>query len=66
MITGEEEHFNLDVEELEEDGEQFTSVFSTLTIMVQENKHKHLSATCRFSIFSSFFEDIVCSVYSSG
>ena len=64
MITGEEEHFNLDVEELEEDGEQFTSVFSTLTIQAQENKHKQLSATCRFSIFSSFSSDILKTVFA--
>ena len=58
MITGDEEHFTFDVEELEEDGEQFTSVFSTLTIQAQENKHKQLSATCRFSIFSSFLKTL--------
>ena len=59
MITGEEEHFTFDVEELEEDGEQFTSVFSTLTIHTQENEHNQLSATCRCSIFTSFSSDIL-------
>ena len=70
MITGDEEHFTFDIEELEEDGEQFTSVFSTLTIQAQENKHKQLSATCRFSIFTSFTSDLVnllrCRVKSYG
>ena len=54
VITGEEEQFTLDVEELDEDGDQFTSVFTTLTMLTQKNKHKQLSATCRFSIFGSF------------
>ena len=73
VITGEEEHFTFKVEELEEDGEQFTSVFSTLTIQMfstltiqmQENKHKQLSATCRFSIFSSFSSDILYTVFAT-
>ena len=53
VITGEEEQFTVDMEELDEDGDQFTSVFTTLTMLPQENKHKQLSATCRFSIFGS-------------
>ena len=64
VITGEEEQFTVDMEELDEDGDQFTSVFTTLTMLPQENKHKQLSATCRFSIFGSLFlsADLLLSV----
>ena len=53
VITGEEEQFTLDMEELEDDGEHFTSVFTTLTMQTEEKKQKHLSATCRFSTLSA-------------
>ena len=64
VITGEEEQFTVDMEELDEDGDQFTSVFTTLTLLPQENKQKQLSATCRFSIFGSLFlsADLLLSV----
>ena len=51
VVTGEEEQFTWVMEELGEDGDQFTSVFTTLTIQTQETKHNQLSATCRFSSF---------------
>ena len=59
VITGEEEQFTLDMEELEEDGEQFTSVFTTLTMKTEENKQKQLSATCRFSNFADLSADLL-------
>ena len=59
VITGEEEQFTLDMEELEEDGEQFTSVFTTLTMQTEETKHKQLSATCRFSTFVSLSAELL-------
>ena len=68
VITGEEEQFTVDMEELDEDGDQFTSAFTTLTMLPQENKHKQLSATCRFSIFGSLSlsaGSAVCSICSS-
>ena len=65
MITGEEEQFTLDMEELEEDREQFTSVFTTLTMQTEEKKQKHLSATCRFSTFASLYRPFVVPVFSS-
>ena len=58
-ITGEEEQFTLDMEELEKDGEQFTSVFTTLTMQTEEKKQKQLSATCRFSTFASISPDLL-------
>ena len=58
MITGEEEQFTMDMEELEDDGEHFTSVFTTLTMKTEENKQKQLSATCRFSTFASLSPDL--------
>ena len=58
-ITGEEEQFTLDMEELEDDGEHFTSVFTTLTMQTEEKKQKHLSATCRFSTFASLSADLL-------
>ena len=39
--------FTLDMEEVEEDGDQFTSVFTTLTMQMQQNRQKQMSATCR-------------------
>ena len=65
VITGKEEQFSLDMEELEEDREQFTSVFTTLTMQTEEKKQKHLSATCRFSTFASLSRSFVCSIFSS-
>ena len=59
MITGEEEQFTLDMEELEDDGEHFTSMFTTLTMQTEEKKQKHLSATCRFSTFASISPDLL-------
>ena len=47
VVTGEEEQFTLDMEEVEEDGDQFTSVFTTLTMQIQQNRQKQMSATCR-------------------
>ena len=47
VVTGEEEQFTLDMEEVEEDGDQFTSVFTTLTMQMQQNRQKQMSATCR-------------------
>jgi len=55
VITGEEEQFTVDMEELDEDGDQFTSVFTTLTMLPQENKHKQLSATCRVKSYGNDF-----------
>ena len=66
VVTGEEEQFTLDMEELEEDGEQFTSVFTTLTMKTEENKQKQLSATCRFSTFAFLCRSFVvplCSIF---
>ena len=66
VVTGEEEQFTWDMEELGEIGDQFTSVFTTLTIQTQETKHKQLSATCRFSsFFYRSFVVPVCSIYPS-
>ena len=59
MITGEEEQFTLDMEELEEDGEQFSSVLTTLTMQTEEKKQKQLSAACRFSTFTSLSPDLL-------
>ena len=59
VITGEEEQFTLDMEELEEDGEQFTSVFTTLTMQTEGTKQKQLSATCRFSTVASLSAELL-------
>ena len=49
VVTGGEEQFTFHVEELEEDGEQFTSTFTTLTIQPEGPEHDHMSVTCRLA-----------------
>ena len=49
VVTGEEEQFTFHVEELEEDGEQFTSTFTTLTIQPEGPEHDQMSVTCRLA-----------------
>ena len=49
VVTGEEEQFTFHVEELEEDVEQFTSTFTTLTIQPEGPDHDQMSVTCRLA-----------------
>ena len=49
VVTGEEEQFTFHVEELEEDGDQFTSTFTTLTIQPEGPDHDQMSVTCRLA-----------------
>ena len=49
VVTGEEEQFTFHVEELEEDVEQFTSTFTTLTIQPEGPEHDQMSVTCRLA-----------------
>ena len=49
VVTGEEEQFTFHVEELEEDGDQFTSTFTTLTIQPEGPEHDQMSVTCRLA-----------------
>ena len=67
VVTGEEEQFTFHVEELEEDGEQFTSTFTTLTIQPEGPEHDHMSVTCRSACLLDFFLLLVfCRVKSYG
>ena len=70
VVTGEEEQFTFHVEELEEDGEQFTSTFTTLTIQPEGPEHDQMSVTCRsaclLETLFSFLLLVICRVKSYG
>ena len=52
VVTGEEEHLSVVTEELEEDGEQFTSVFTTLHWSHLDTSRPKVDVTCRVKSYS--------------
>ena len=60
VVTGEEEQFAFNVEELDDDGEQFTSTFTTLTIQPEGPEHDHMSVTCRLACLLENLFSLYC------
>ena len=52
VVTGEEDHLSVVTEELEEDGEQFMSVFTTLHWSHLDTSRPKLDVTCRVKSYS--------------
>ena len=61
VITGEEEDLSVVTEELEEDGEQFTSVFTTLNWIHLDTTRPKFDVTCRVKSYSGLPFDGVSS-----